>query len=239
MRWSQAIVKRLAAVLIAGSVAGQALGADAAELELLLDRQDGSIELYAAARADTLLDAFGLPHARLTNDQGFVHFADLREGTFDIGDELIARTGATLDGAKIPFEALSLMVHPIALALPITTPLEALIAVGVCSVDDPATPPGLADLQGYVGFIAYVENTAGAITLDLPETGLGPVDVTIREFRDGTEIGRHEMAVGSDGVIRIPAEKRRVPLFAWILVGLGGTLVGRRLVQQNRQPGRG
>lgn len=210
----------LALVVSANTVAA------AADLDIVVDRQSDSIEFFMSTRADRFVSIFDFSPELLAGRTDTVDFAPFREGTWDIGDALLSKAPAALDGSPIVFEAMSLMVHPLDLAFPIPTPLDALLAISVCAVEPPEEPPTLEELQGYVGFIAYVEDTKGVLTLQLPKTGRAPLRVSIREFKDGVPRGHYEVTVPDGGIVEMSDTFWRSFLLVWILPVLGGIAAG-------------
>ncbi len=216
-------VTRVLAQFVAALVVSANAVAAAAELDIVVDRQSDSIEFFMSTRADNFVSIFDFPPELLEGRTGTVDFTPLREGTWDIGDALLSKAPAALDGAPIVFEAMSLMVHPLDLAFPIPTPFDALLAISVCAVEAPETPPTLEELQGYVGFIAYVEDTEGLLTLQLPKTGRGPLHVSVREFRDGVARGHYEVTVPDGGIVEMSDTFWPPLLVVWILLALSGS----------------
>lgn len=223
-----------------GSVAGAVLarlglvvllltGADrgeARELQLILDRLPGSVELYMALPADRADDIFGLPQEALTGATGVVDYDDLRLGTAPLGDRLLAETGTTLAGRDPGFEAMSLMVHPVTDPLPMTTPFEGLLSILVCTAPDPEVPPGLEELRMYAGYVAYVETAEAPFTFTLPRSASGPVDVALREFRAGTFLTETEVTLAPGGSLTVfpgtPSARAPVVPVLLLLSGLCG-----------------
>ncbi len=111
-------------------------------LEMIVDRGDGHVSVFLSMPAPAAVDLFGLPPAALVGADGTVPFDALRLGTFDIGDTLWTDVRATIDGVPATFEAMSLMVHPKDSRAPFDTPLDGIIAIGVCTVPDPNAPCG-------------------------------------------------------------------------------------------------
>ncbi|MEM6546291.1 MAG: hypothetical protein AAF713_00945 [Pseudomonadota bacterium] len=196
----------------------------------IVDRHPDRIELYFATRADNFVSAFGLLPEQLTGSSGTVNFAELRNGTFDIGDAMFSSVQPSLDGDPLAFEAMSLMVHPTEDAPQVQTPLEAFIAMGVCAVDAPSQAPLLSDLQGYAGYIAYAEDPYGALTLSLPETGREDLKLTVLDFRKGEPVASHQISVADGGEIDIAplpggfAYGHLLGLFLVLLAAGGGTI---------------
>lgn len=177
----------------------------AADLDIVVDRGPRTVEIFIATRGDNFVTAFGLPAERLEDRPGEVKFGPLRQGTWDLGDELLSQVDIRLDGAPVSFEAMSLMVHPLDDALPMSTPIEGHMAVAVCSVEPPADPLALSEVQGYAGYIAFVEGSMGELTLQLPETGRGALRVSVRDFVDQEGERVDEVVVSDGGTVTIAA----------------------------------
>ncbi|MEM6486908.1 MAG: hypothetical protein AAF677_01340 [Pseudomonadota bacterium] len=192
----------------------------AADVDIVVDRRDGHIELFIATRADGFVTAFDLPAGLLVQEDGSVDFAPLRQGTWEIGDALMSNVTVELQNGPVAFEAMSLMVHPLANAPPMTNPFEGLMAMSVCTVDTPATPLGLDGLQGYVGYIAYVEDSDGTLSLRLPQTGRGDLEVHVRDFVAGRPAATEVTLVPDGGVVSIGSTAADAPS-PWVL-GLFG-----------------
>ncbi|MEM9783638.1 MAG: hypothetical protein AAF899_14330 [Pseudomonadota bacterium] len=220
-------------------MAGAAVPAGAADLQIVVDRRGETIELYIATRADRFVSTFALPAEELTDAAGTVDFDALRLGTWDIGDVMFDRVVTTLDATPVDFEAMSLMVHPIADALLMSTPLEGIIAIGVCSVETPATQPTLDALQGYAGYIAYVDDSDGVLALQLPATGRGALDVSIADFEDQRLIDRYTLTVADGEGIVIPGTQPAQAVLAAIanpmMFVLGGLALGSAMVVRARK----
>jgi hypothetical protein len=98
------------------SVAAPALAAP--DVVLIVNRSDTSVELFWSTKGDQISPFLGTSTDWMQDENGFVPFEDLREGTFEGADILFEQVVAMVDGAKAPFEAMSLMVHPEKDALP-------------------------------------------------------------------------------------------------------------------------
>ncbi|MEL6700973.1 MAG: hypothetical protein AAFO58_04740, partial [Pseudomonadota bacterium] len=156
------------------------------DLSLIIDRRETSIEVFARIPAAILRPVFATDPAGLAGPDGRVWFGALREtGTFDFGDAMISEVAFKADGAKAPFEAMSVMVHPADNTLSFDDPIDGNIAMSVCGVADPVIPPTIDELTLYAGFISYPVTADAALTLDLPNTR--PVHVAVRQFMEGKE----------------------------------------------------
>ncbi len=228
--------------LVAGALLMSIAAAAAADLEILVDRYPDRLELFLSTRADNLVRVFGLPPEGLADASGTVDFASLRNGTWEIGDALLSKVPAALDGAPVAFEAMSLMVHPVNSPLSVDTPFDALLALSVCSAEEPERPLTLAELQGYVGYVAYVADAGGALTLRLPKTGRGDLRIAVREFGAGQASGRYELTVPDGGLVEITDRLQPHSAIAWILFMIGsgltagGTLLWSRHARARPSP---
>lgn len=167
-----------------------------AELQLLISRTENTVEIYWSTPADQLEPVFGLPNDWLLNNEGAVEFAPLREGTFLQADKVFADIDVKVGAEPFLFEAMSMMVHPATEALPFTNPLEALISIEVCNVDDPTVPLTSSDLQAYAGFFAYDVDGMERLSLHFPETGRSEMEMTVLDFYNGHLVGEKSVLVG-------------------------------------------
>ncbi|MEM8741488.1 MAG: hypothetical protein AAGE13_08315 [Pseudomonadota bacterium] len=212
-------------------------------IEIVIDRGPGTVELYLGMNAALMTQAFGLPPDALTDAQGTVPFDDLRMGTWDIGDQMLSSVAAAIDEAPAKFEAMSLMVHPGDRRLPFVTPLDAMMAIAVCSVPTPETPPLLADLHAYVGYIAYPEAAHAAVSLALPQQARAPLAIVVRDHWKGRQVAQTRHVIADGGVLKIApvgilarSDTRPGPILAVALMVLGGaTGTTLLLVRQSRR----
>ncbi len=199
--------------------------AAAADLDVIVNRHDGTIELFVSTPAENFVSVFGLPAERLVEPDGTVDFAPLRaNGTFEMADEMIATTSATLDGTPMVFEGLSLMLHPLDEKQPFGTPFEAFLAIAVCTFNDPATRLTLQQLHGYAGFIADVGDIDGMVRLRLPRTGHDELRVLVRDFRSGAAALPYEVRVGDGKAFEIRGDFSTPLSWLWVLLLLSGAL---------------
>lgn len=167
------------------------------DVRLLVNRLDDSVEIYATLNADALPSILQADPAGLAAEDGRVYFGDFRRsGTFDFGDKMIADVGFRVDGADTQLEAMSVMVHPVTNVLPFESPIDGVIAMSVCTVPDPATPPEIGALRLYSGMVAYPTDGFGALSLVLPHDR--EIQVELISFVDGEE-SRHETLMLAPG----------------------------------------
>ena len=174
-----------ALALLASSLAGGAF-AKTSDVTILTQRIAGATELYISARADALFDLMGVTPATFVGPDDMVEFGTLRNGTFEAGDALLTHTPIQIGEVDAGFEAMSLMAHPLNDNLPMATPMEAMIAIGVCTGPPAGTLIALSDLQAYVGYFTDIDGVGADITLHFDAADGGPYTFTIHEYnRDG------------------------------------------------------
>ncbi|MEO0939703.1 MAG: hypothetical protein AAFY38_16230 [Pseudomonadota bacterium] len=154
-----------------------ALPATARELTVLVQRGAGSTQLFLSAPADDLFALTATPVDLVPGGGGQVDTTTFTEGTWAIGDALLARTDAQIGAAPASFEAMSFMLHGTAEEMPLNTPLDALIAIELCSVAEPGQTQDWADLIAYAGYFSTAGSEGAAITLNLPADRPTPVRV--------------------------------------------------------------
>ena len=183
-------MRRLRRILAgAALVAASGLGcaqAVADQVDLIVSRDDRSVEIFLGMPALTAVEGFGLEARLLTGPDGSVSFERLQQGTWHIADALLERVEARIGTQAAGFEGMSLMVHPLDQPLPFVTPLDGLTAISVCGVPAPEAPRGLQDLYLYAGFVAYPDDPSAPITLRLPNPE--GVDLLVRDHGFG---GQH------------------------------------------------
>lgn len=213
-------------IILAGSVltgTGPSRGM-AQELTIVVSRDHDTTELYFASRADVLFDMFGASPRLLADTSGQVDFGDLRQGTFDIADTLLFNTPTMIGQQTAGFEAMSLMVHPLSDTLPMMTPLDAMIAIGVCSGPPAGTLIPLWELQAYVGYFTSMGSLDKAITIRLPQTD--DISVTIHDF--GPEGLLESYQIKLNGQVPLILEPPSTSHFP-VLLGILGVLAGMAL----------
>jgi len=190
--------------LIASGIWMGAHPAGATEVEIVLDRKPGMVELYMSLPAEAMVQDMGLPPEQLTGPDGTVDYDPLRLGTWEIGDALFEQVDTRIGETTVLFEAMSLMVHLNELALPLNTPIDGMIAIAVCTAPDPVAPPALSDLRAYAGYIAYTDAPGGSVSL----TFRAPLDAAytfvVRDFFDGRLSASHVIE-SETGALVIPA----------------------------------
>lgn len=201
--------------------------AAAEDIEIVIDRGADSVEVYMAMNAATMTNAFGLPPTLLADEHGLVDIEPLRQGTWQIGDALLANVETRLDDAPAVFEAMSLMVHPADSPLPLDTPIDGMVAIAVCTVPTPETHPGLSELRAYVGFIAYPVDPEQIVSFSLPESGRQPLDITVRDFKNGQLVASSTHKVADGGTLTIVTAGAAASWLGFVaLAGLGVTGLG-------------
>ncbi|MEM9047513.1 MAG: hypothetical protein AAGC92_02230 [Pseudomonadota bacterium] len=225
---------------LAGFLAGFAAlsPVQAGDIQIVIDRGSDSVEVYMAMNAATMSDAFGLPPDLLADERGLVDIEPLRQGTWDIGDALLRNVETRLGDDPTRFEAMSLMVHPAERPLPLDTPIDGMIAIAVCTVPTPETPPSLDDLRAYVGFIAYPVDPDQVVSFTLPAAGRAMLDVTVRDYHKGRLLAASQHKIADGGTLTIVTAGAPSPWLGFALVaglglsGLGATLA---LVRHRRR----
>ncbi|KHQ54544.1 hypothetical protein OA50_01140 [Mameliella alba] len=215
MRGLRRILARTALVVAGGLTCSPVL---ADRVELIVARDDRSVEIFMGMPVLTAVDTFGLDAGMLIGPDGRVPFESLQEGTWQIADALWERVEARIAGQTATFEGMSLMVHPLNQPLPFVTPLNGLTAISVCGVPAPEAPRGLRDLYLYAGFVAYPDDPGAPITLRLPNPkGL---DLMVREHGFGGPLrDRHvHLSPGKPLELAVPRGPVAVPVAVMVVV---------------------
>ncbi|MEM8796600.1 MAG: hypothetical protein AAGE61_13610 [Pseudomonadota bacterium] len=174
-----------------------------ADLEVIVDRQPGSIELYVSLPADKLDDVFDVTDDFLAGRNGTVDFASLRNGTFDKADHLIAKVTTAQKELPIVFEGMSMMVHLKDSKVAFSDSFDGALAISVCAVDSPEAPPAVSDLHAYAGFIAFPEDESATVTLELPATSAPGFVVKVKSFEEGRPLGEVIRLLDTDRILAL------------------------------------
>ncbi|MEL7097870.1 MAG: hypothetical protein AAGM84_03490 [Pseudomonadota bacterium] len=213
-------MRRVAVTLAPLSLAAglaSVLPAASAELTVIVNRSDAGTEVYLSAPAPDLFTLTATSPDVVPGGGGAVDIAAFSQGTWEIGDALFANSRLEIGGAAAPLEAMSFMLHAASEAMPMDTPLDALMAIELCNVAEPGQTQDWDALVGYVGYFTPRVAAGDTITLDLPlQTEVtarvidAATDGTLREWR--TTLGPKEALLLS------PPETRQSGL--WPLGGL-------------------
>ena len=217
-----------------------------ASVEMIVDRGADAITVYLSMPAPEAVRVFGLPPSALVAADGTVPFDALRMGTFDIGDVLWDDVAVTLDGRPLGFEAMSLMVHPADAPVPFQTPLDALTAIGVCTVADPSAPLRLDQLHLYVGLTAYRPDAAqagldlrgGTLAFALPRAA-GGTDITVRDFAPGMTVRSTGATWDPDRALILPPPAAGRGALFWAALAIAGVALAAALWYCRPAPGNG
>lgn len=194
------------------------------QLEMVVDRSDGHVEVYFSTPATTLFDLFGLPPQAIAGRDGTVDFNRMRLGTADIGDELFDKVESRIASVETQLKAMSVMVHPIGDKMPLNTALDGIIAISVCVAENPAQPPTLAQLQAYSGFVVTTDEHTSTVSMKMPNPVATSWRVSVRDYADGTLQQSYVTSISPEGELTLPGGSD-VSLFGRI-VNWGRFLVG-------------
>ncbi|MEP5759924.1 MAG: hypothetical protein ABJ327_11590 [Litoreibacter sp.] len=199
-------------------------GVQADDLTVVVHRGDDWTELYFAADALTLFNVFDVAPSALTGDSDKVDFGELRTGTAWLGDRLVLDTDISFGKNPVLFEAMSFMVHPVEAKLPITSPYEAMVAIGVCNGPEAGTYVSISDLYSYVGYFVDQSSADGAIEIDFPTSQQDPLSIKIYDYGTAGEINRNHIILDAGDALRIPAPRMPTPNRA-LTFFLGGVIM--------------
>ncbi|MEM6491447.1 MAG: hypothetical protein AAF684_06020 [Pseudomonadota bacterium] len=179
----------IAGLSVAASVAGALIAADVVSavapdpaIDVVVNRDDGYVEVFMKMPAEAIVGVFDGDPSGFLDASGVVDFSLLRNGTWQRGDELFGTLTARDAAGAIDVEVMSAMFHPASVDLAFDTPLDAALAMSVCSVDQPDLRIPLDDLNVIVGFYSETVDSFGDLSLGFPETLRPAVDVAMRDF---------------------------------------------------------
>ena len=201
------------------------VAARADSLTIILDRSTNSSELYVAGPAETLLALFDVDRAVIPMQDGVVDYSAFALGTWGIGDALLQNTRVTFDNAPSGFEAMSFMLHPSEDALPLQTPFDANMAIGICSALSSPERYALEEMTGYVGYFSDQTSSASTIEVVLPSVSRTSLNISGVDYMQGgalTFVRRFEPGEPIRFVIPPPGNSFRlnIPLVLLALVSV-------------------
>ena len=202
-RFSISTIAALAVFLSVQSAWAQ--NAKGHDLTIVVNRDEDATELYFAGNAGDLQRIFAVSRDALADSEGLVDFAKFRDGTWDIGDRLLAKTAVTIAERDAGFEAMSLMFHHPSERLPMTTPMEAMLAISVCNGPAYGTRQPLDTLDAYAGYFAHKGSFDVPIRIQFPKTNGTPINVVIHDYHgaDGM-VSYRQVISGGEALVVSP-----------------------------------
>ncbi|MEM9550585.1 MAG: hypothetical protein AAGA05_05385 [Pseudomonadota bacterium] len=188
---------------------------------IVTHRLDDNTQLYFSSDAQTMLDTFGAPIEILPLRDGKVDLDPFFEGTWEMGDALAANTPLVIGDAPGLFEAMSLMLHPITDKLPMTTPLEGMIAMSVCTAPPLGAPVPVTTMHGYVGYYADIESLDAPIRIEFPSVGRDVLRIDVHEHDERGRLASYSVELKDGEVLTLDAPRTRL---ATAGIGLLGAL---------------
>ncbi|MEM9582083.1 MAG: hypothetical protein AAGA08_03120 [Pseudomonadota bacterium] len=190
-----------AALLVMSSAA-----AVARDLTLVTQRHADWTEVYISAGAPDLFDTFSVPYQTLTGETDQVDFGELRAGTGWLGDVLLEQATITIGPRDAALEGMSLMVHPADSKLPMTTPLEGMIAIGVCNGPPDGTYLSISELHAYVGYFSDIGSDGLPISLSFKQPLTSATRVTVYDHGADGAVTRYSLELQPGDPLLLPAD---------------------------------
>lgn len=223
------------------------MGAAAEDMRLIIDRFEERVEVFLSLPAADVPNVLGGTTNQLMTPEGRFEIGVFREtGTAVEGDAVFGDTRLLVNGEPVTVEAMSVMVHPMDLPLPLENPIDGIAAMSVCTVPESETAPLLDALQMYGGFVSWPVDGFGNVALELqnPE----PIEIWFGHFAGGLAVSSQVISLPANAVISlapqpVPAIKERLAvggalLVAAIMAGLAGFLMLHRARRVQTAPSR-
>ncbi len=157
----------------------------AAEIRVIVERQEDTTALYIRVPAGQLQDLFGPPAEIFGPPEGGVlmeEFGEMGETVWTDPDTVFAAVEVERDGEPLTAEGISMIFQPPALILPFAEPWDATIAIAVCTVALPVDPVPLETLTLYTGYVVPSDLEGAPIDIRFPATGRLPLEVEVVEY---------------------------------------------------------
>jgi hypothetical protein len=186
-------------------------------ITVIVQRLPQSVELYLSIAPEDAPDWLGAGLDALAPGGVVPMDTVRREGTAAAADAMIARTALTVGGAPAELQAMSVMVHPEATPLLFETPIDAQMAMSVCTAPDLVAGSTLSDLRAYAGYHAYPVDGLGALRI-APGGGTAR-DVTLIVYEGSRRTLSERRLVGPGAPIVL---ERTAPARGWLWPVLAG-----------------
>lgn len=200
----------------------------AAELDIIVDRKADAVEVFVSLAATDIPAVFGNATDFIAPTGVIVAYDDLREGTWDQGDAMIAGTQLNVGADAVALEAMSLMVHPKDAPMPFGSVADAYLAMSVCNGFAPGTVPTIDILHAYAGYIAYPVDGTQPLSFTLQNSEF--VSVTIKDMYEGSLISEQAFKLVPSGTITLRTVEPQYGFVLWQMFATIATLAGLVLV---------
>lgn len=236
---ARALVFCIAAVLLSA----EALKAK--DITVVLYRTEQGTELFLSGKADVLFSVFDAAVSVLPTNGPHVDFEAFQNGTWTIGDILIEKSKFKIGAEPAAFEAMSFMLHPKEERLPFDTPLDGMIAIGVCSATQTDAKYELSELTAYVGYFTEHSAVDAPLSLEFPDTIGTDLTITVNDFGSEGQYSHYTIEINDGRDLTLDAHKQlgslKLYLFgtvlgaATVLLSIGIPKIGRqkRLTRQS------
>ncbi|MEM8823525.1 MAG: hypothetical protein AAGF30_07945 [Pseudomonadota bacterium] len=198
--------------------------AAASDITMIVSRTAESVEVFVGLPADDAPAWLGGGLDGLLDEDGLVNYDNLRlTGTASAGDEMFSEIEFTVAGQPVALEAMSVMVHPADAELYFGSPIEAEMAMSVCTAPDEVSGATLSQLRAYAGFNAYPVDRFAEIGIAVGGSETRTIDLMVFEGHVLTQ--RDQIKVGPDAAIQLagvePANRSFALPIALMLVAGG------------------
>lgn len=231
------------ALLTAASLTLLPATALAEDMRVIIDRFADSVEVFISLPAEAVPGTLGGSTDGLMTPDGRFEIGVFRKtGTAVEGDAVFGDTRLRVAGAPVGVDAMSVMVHPEDLPLPLETPIDGVAAMSVCTVPDRDVAPRLEDLRLYGGFIAWPVDGFAPVALELRNAA--PIEVWLGHFAGGEKVSETTLSLPAQAFIALPAYRGGVAerylagggiVIAALLAALAAAAVTRARLKRARE----
>ncbi|MEM9732908.1 MAG: hypothetical protein AAF903_05395 [Pseudomonadota bacterium] len=204
----------------------QALTKKTSPVQVIVNRDGGDVEVFIAMSAHLIEPLLGKDSNILFNDEGRLPIDEIRtSGSFQLADRIFDRVmwAGGKDGAE--FQAMSLMAHPKSYDPPFKTPLDATMAISICTNDYTAEELVPENVQVIYGGFGGDWGEATNVNLSFPKTGREVLDVELRSYANGTFLKAENLSLPDGGTLQVDAKAAQTASsFGLVVVALFGGL---------------
>lgn len=195
-------------LIISGTVSGLA-----DDLRVVVNRNDTVATLYLSMSVPTLDAAFGPTAATVIPPGQIATLNEMKEAVSTRAARLLADTTLRIDGQRVQFEPMSMVIHPKGETLPFDTPWLASVAASVCTEPD-GSVPSRNQMIVYAGFVTKGVDGTGEITMELPITAPDDLTFQVADYVRGIRQSLRKETVGSLRIVTLGQGSDRPKAYA-------------------------
>ncbi|MEM9330746.1 MAG: hypothetical protein AAGA53_05440 [Pseudomonadota bacterium] len=160
------------------------------QMSIILHRQDTFAEIFFLLPGEMVNGILGQKTDLIFSNNGRFPIDQFRiNGNSELGQQLLRNIRATGNGENLELEAMSFMAHPDNTEFPFENPIDAVMAISICTNDYKfAKMTNENSVLVYGGFIDQLKNDID-LALHFPKTGRGEIKFQVAKFSNHRPVG--------------------------------------------------